>query len=213
MWKGLLRFVRGDWTEALTWFERGAEEVVPGVWAPIHPMFLARHLAKLGDVEAARRLVEQHRPFLPRPSEGPVSMGSWVTLALSVETLVELGEDERAAELYPLTLDYLATGSVGQPYDFLPVESVAGLAAAAGGRWDDAESHFRRALEAAAAFANRVADPEIRYRLGAMLLGRNGPGDRENAVEMLGEAIARHRALDMPEHVKRAEHMLDRARS
>ena len=135
-----------------------------------------------------------------------------MTLSLVVETFVELGEDERAAELYPLTLSYLATGSVGQAYDYVPVAFVAGLAAAAGRRWDEAEDHYRRALEACAAFGNRVADPEIRYRLGAMLIDRNGPGDRESAVEMLGEAIARHRALDMPEHVKRAELMLDRAR-
>ena len=207
----MLAHVRGDWTEALTWYERGAEELVPGVWAPIHPLFLARHLARLGDAERARELLERHLPFLPRPAEGPVSLGSWVTLSLAVETLVELGEDGRAADLYPLTLDYLATGSVGQAYDYPPVEFVAGLAASAGRRWDEAEGHYRRALEQAAALGNRPADSEIRYRLAAMLLGRGGPGDRESAARLLGEAIERYRGLGMPKHVELAEGMLQRA--
>ncbi len=210
-WKGMVAHARGDWAEALAWYERGAEEAVPGLWAPIHPMFLARHLARMGDGDRARGLIEEHLPFLPRPSEGPVSLGSWVTLSLVVDAFVELGEDERAAELYPLTLDYLAAGSVGQPYEPLPVEFLAGLAAAAGGRWDDAEAHYDRALEGAAAYGNRVADPDIRSRLAATLLGRNGPGDRERAVEVLGEAIDRYRDLGMPKHAERAEGMLQRA--
>jgi class 3 adenylate cyclase/tetratricopeptide (TPR) repeat protein len=210
-WKGMLAHIRGDWAEALHWFERGAEQTVPGVWAPIHPMFLARHLARLGDADRARELLEARVAFLPRPDEGPVSMGSWVTLSLSVETLVEVGEEERAAELYPLTLDYVAMGSFGQPYDYLPAEFCAGLAASAGRRWDEAEGHYHRALEQATAIGNRPADPEVRYRLAAMLLKRSAPGDRESAARLLGEAIERYRGLGMPKHVELAEGMLQRA--
>ena len=212
LWKGLLGYLRGDWEGALAWFERAAEEPTPSLWAPIHPTFLARHLALMGDTERARRLLEDHRPFLPAPDAGPVSIGSWANLAMTVETLLELGDRDAAAELYPLTLDYVATGAFGQAYDYRPVAFVAGLAAAAGRRWAEAEAHFGRALEAAAALDNRVADGEIRRRLAEVLLGRDEPGDRERAVELLDQALTGARELGMARHAEIVEALLGAAR-
>ena len=209
VWKGLIASLRGDPEAARPWYEGAAEEPrVPGIWAPIHPMFLARHLALTGEAERARGILDEHRRFLPAPEAGPVSFGSWLTLALTVETRLELGDAGAAAELYPLTLAYIATGAAGQAYDHRPIEFVAGLAAAAGGRWDEAEGHHVRALEVAATIDNRVAEVDIRRRLAEVYLGRAAPDDRERAGDQLTQAIALARALGMPKHAEIAERML-----
>ena len=41
-----------------------------------------------------------------------------------------------------------------------------------------------------------------------MLLDRDGPGDREKARTLLGEAIELYRTIGMPKHVEIAEKML-----
>jgi class 3 adenylate cyclase/tetratricopeptide (TPR) repeat protein len=209
MWRGVIADLRGDAATARTWLERGAEEPhVPGVWGPVHPMFLARHLATVGEAERARAILEEHRRFLPAPASGPVSFGGWVTLAMTVETLIALGDAAGANDLYPLTLDYVRTGGVVQAYDIRPVEFVAGLAAAAGERWDEAEGHFSRALDVAESLGNRVAEPEVRLHLARVLLRRGRPEDRERAREHLTTSIATSRELGMRPLVDEAESAL-----
>ncbi|MCA1726260.1 MAG: hypothetical protein LC722_00970, partial [Actinobacteria bacterium] len=204
LWKGLVGYLRGEWDQALPWYERAAEEVVPGAWAPVHPMFLARHLALAGDPDRARRIVDEHARFLPGTGGEPVSFGSWCTLAVSVETLIALGDTAAAAELYPLTLRYAETGALAQAYDHRPVGFVAGLAAGAGDRWTEAVAHLERALEEAGRLGNRVADGEIRIQLARALLRRGEAGDRERAGEEAARAVAGCRELGMARHVEMA---------
>ena len=53
-----------------------------------------------------------------------------------------------------------------------------------------------------------VGQPEARRWHAWMLLDRDGPGDRDRAHALLGEAIERYRTIGMPKHVEIAGRML-----
>jgi serine/threonine protein kinase len=68
--------------------------------------------------------------------------------------------------------------------------------------------HFDTALNQAHDFPDKIAQPETRRWYAWMLLDRDGPGDREKARTLLGEAIELYRTIGMPKHVEIAEKML-----
>ena len=88
------------------------------------------------------------------------------------------------------------------------LDTLAGIAAAAGGRWTEAEEHFRTALRRAEEMPHIIEQPEARRFYARMLLDRNAPGDREHARQLLIEAIDMYRRIGMPKHVEMAERML-----
>jgi tetratricopeptide (TPR) repeat protein len=97
-----------------------------------------------------------------------------------VEGLAVLGEREEAAKLHPLALESInTTGSLMRWADGRLLQSVASMAAAAGGQWEKAEEHYETALRQA---------HEI-----PTVIDRDAPGDRDKARELLTEAIAMYR--------------------
>ena len=72
-------------------------------------------------------------------------------LLSAVEGLYVLGERDRAAGLYELVVECIErTRAICPNYnDMRLLERTAGIAAAAGRCWDDAEEHFRTALRQA----------------------------------------------------------------
>jgi len=68
--------------------------------------------------------------------------------------------------------------------------------------------HFDTALGQAHDFPDQIAQPETRRWYAWMPLDRDGPGDREKARTLLGEAIELYRTIGMPKHVEIAEKML-----
>ena len=129
-------------------------------------------------------------------------------LFAAVEGLAVLGERTEAAKLYPLVLERMKTGNIFRPADSRLLDTLAGIAAAAGGRWTEAEEHFRTALRRAEEMPHIIEQPEARRFYARMLLDRNAPGDREHARQLLIEAIEMYRRIGMPKHVEMAERML-----
>jgi tetratricopeptide (TPR) repeat protein len=64
------------------------------------------------------------------------------------------------------------------------------LMAAYLGRYDEAEAHYGRALDRAAAYTSPTLRARIISDYATMLFERNAPGDREKAIEFQDEAIA-----------------------
>jgi hypothetical protein len=125
----------------------------------------------------------------------------------SVESAVLLDLREHAAALYPLMRQLLAGGLV----DFWGLgltEKVAGIAAAAGRAWPDAEKHFENARRTADAMPHRVEQPEVRRWYARMLLDRDAPGDRERARSLLAEARTAYEAIGMSKHVAMVDELL-----
>jgi len=88
------------------------------------------------------------------------------------------------------------------------LETLAGIAAAAGGNWAKAEEHFQTALRRSEELPHVIEQPETRRWYARMLLDRSAPGDREHARQLLIEAIEMYRRIGMPKHVEMAEALL-----
>ena len=161
----------------------------------------------VGHADSALALLDERRDGLPRAGRlnGP---GAWQALLKTVEGLALLGERDRAAELYPLTMEAIATGTVVTIDASHLLQTLAGIAAAAGRRWDEAQNHFEAALRLADEMPFRSEQAEARYWFAPMLLDRNTAGDREKARELLDTALALYREIGMPTHVEMAEKLL-----
>jgi len=88
------------------------------------------------------------------------------------------------------------------------LQTIAGMAAAAGSQWDKAEAHYQTALRQAHDLPVVIEQPEVRRWYARMLIERDAPGDRDKARELLNEAIPMYRRLGMPKHVEMAEALL-----
>ena len=166
--------------------------------------------AYTGDRDAALAMLEQRRDNLPRPGQVN-TWGAWEMLLGVVEGLALLGERDEAAKLYPLVTEASDTGAVVRVFAHGLVQTVAGIAAAAGGQWDKAEEHYQTALRLAHELPIVIEQPEVRRWYARMLIDRDGPGDRDKARDLLTEAIAMYRRIGMPKHIEVAEALLAEA--
>ena len=87
-------------------------------------------------------------------------------------------------------------------------ENVAGIAAAAGERWQEAEEHHQAALRQADELPHLIEQPEVRRWYARMLLDRNAPGDHERARDLLNESLEKYQSLGMPKHEAMSEALL-----
>jgi len=113
-----------------------------------------------------------------------------------IEGMVALGDVETAAGLHAHAVDTLKLGIRGHMDGLW--ECTTGLAAACAGEWEEAEQRFRTAVRQADEIPHRMAGLDSRRWWGWALLRRGGPGDRERAAELLGEAIEGYRQLGAP---------------
>jgi class 3 adenylate cyclase/tetratricopeptide (TPR) repeat protein len=203
---GLAHFWRGRWQEALEHFQEAVKLELPGFFAGIDWSWLFFWKAYAGDRDAALAMLGQRRDKLPRSGQANTD-GAWLMLQAVIEGLAVLGERDEAARLYPLILEAIDTGALTGQFGRL-LQSVAGMAAAAGGRWDKAEQHYQTALRQAHELPVVMEQPEVRRFYARMLIDRDGPGDRDKARELLTEAIAMYRQIGMPKHHEMAEALL-----
>ncbi len=146
--------------------------------------------------------------FLPRRGQAN-TLGSWALLLSVTEALAVSGRPERAARLYPLVLEAIEkTGSLIRNLEPRLLQTVAGIAAAAGRQWEKAEAHYQTALRQAHELPIVIEQPEVRRFYAQMLIERDAPGDRDKARQLLAEAIAMYRQIGMPKHLEMAEAML-----
>jgi len=204
---GLAHFCRGRWQEALEHFQEAVRLEPPGFWASGEWAFLFSGKAYAGDKDAALATLEQRRDNLPRSGQANTN-GAWTMLFGVVEGLAVLDERNEAAKLYPLVLEAIDTGAVIPWLGDRLLQTVAGMAAAAGCQWERAEEHYQTALRQAHELPHRLGQAEVRRWYARMLIDRDGPGDREKARELLTEAVAMYGRIGMPKHVEMAEALL-----
>ena len=163
--------------------------------------------ALLGRRAEALELLAARRDELPRV--GTLNaVGAWSALFKVVEGLASLGEADRVTELYPPTVAAIATGTL-VPWDANHLtETIAGIAAAAGRDWTNAQGHFETALRQAHEIPFRSEQAEVRRWYARMLLDRGAAGDPARARTLLAEAVEMYRTTGMPRHVEMAKELL-----
>ncbi|MDO8615142.1 MAG: AAA family ATPase [Dehalococcoidia bacterium] len=203
---------KGRWPEALDTAQEAARLEPPGFAAGWDwgALFLVRAYA--GQHDRARAMFAEKRSELPRPGSANTG-GKWNIPLAMVEGLAVIGDRDEAANLLPLVSEAMATGVLIYSSNYRLLQTVAGIAAAAGSQWEKAEAHYQTALRQAHELPHKIEQPEVRRWYARMLLDRNGPGDREKARELLTEAIAMYRRIGMPKHVAMAEALLAEAGS
>ena len=202
---GWIAMAQGDWPTARKELEEAVGSSLVGTFAGFEEAHLLLFLARAGD-ERAPGLLDELVARLPRPGVTG-SVGSWTVLLAWIETAALLGRQERAAPLYPLVRQLMDEGTVAMWGEGL-VERMAGIAAAGGGAWPDAEAHFETALRQADELPYRVEQPQVRYWFARMLLDRDASGDRERARGLLAEARSAYADIGMPKHVETVDALL-----
>ena len=164
-------------------------------------------MAYAGDRDGALGILEEKRTQLPRVGK-PNTAGSWFMLSLVIEGLVMLGEQSRAAQLYPLARELIDTGAVVLWPIFRFTHTIAGVAAAAAHQWETAEDHFQIAMQQAESFPNFLEQTERRRFHAMMLMDRAAAGDREKAQMLLSEALEAYTHIGMPRHIELTQALL-----
>jgi tetratricopeptide (TPR) repeat protein len=204
---GLVAHRRGDAVRAEAEIRRAIQLEAPGAFSGSSTSILVRHLAHLGRVEEVMAIDQAERSKLPSLDRAN-SHGAWVRLFGLVEALYLCGFADDAAALSPLVEKVLEHGPDWVTFDGRLVRTCAGMAAAAGGRWEAAERHFAEAELHAKRMNNRLEETELHRLRARMLLDRDGPGDRALAAELLHEALVAYRKFGMPSYAAETERML-----
>ena len=207
---GRSEFSRGNWDAAFVNLNKAVDVQNPGRWyGPSHAaLFLTKCYA--GHDDAMHFLNDS---FDDVEQIGAVrSTGGWWSLVLAAEGLAVLGERDLLVTLYPRIAEAARTEWVLSAVGFQQFKKLGGLAAAAIGKYDEAETFFRDALEEAERIPIKLEQPEVRRWYAKMLIDRDGPGDREKARELLEEALDGYRTLGMPRHLEMAKELLDELR-
>ena len=112
-------------------------------------------------------------------------IGAWNCMLGFVEAFYLCGLHEEAAALSPLVERALELGRRWLALDGRLLETRAGIAAAAAGRWDEAEHQFAIAREVAEQMSNRLELADLSRLHARMLLDRGSTGDHARAAVML----------------------------
>ncbi|UCH87011.1 MAG: AAA family ATPase [Dehalococcoidia bacterium] len=204
---GLAHFWSGRWEVALEHFQEAVKLESPGPFAGSDWVLLFLGKAYFGHKDEALAMLRERMGDLPRSGQCN-TVGTWTILFGMVEGLAFLGERDEAAKLYPLVLEAIDTGAGARLWTWGLLQTVAGMAAAAGGEWKKAEEHYRTALYQAHELPVVMEQAEVRRWYVRMLIERNAPGDRHKARVLLDEAIEGYRRVGMPKHVMMAEALL-----
>lgn len=158
---------------------------------PARPMFrcmLAYLLADVGRLDDARQAFEE------LAMEGfaalPLSNEWLFSMSILVEVSERLGDVARARIMYDQLLPYAAYN--GATADYISTGAVSrylGVLASMLSRWEDAAGHFEGALDMNERMGARPWAAYTRHDLARMLLDRDGPGDRDQAAELLAEVM------------------------
>jgi tetratricopeptide (TPR) repeat protein len=200
---GLCDFWQGEWERSLVSFAEGVRIDIerPSILCGWGNYYLALcHL----DAARAEELFQSQRHLLPTTVED-TGGGGWTSLLRGIEGHAVRGERERAAELYPLSLGAITTGTVTDFFSLSMPQFAAAIAAACGERWEAAEEHYRAGLRQADEVPHRLMQPELRRWYARMLLERGAAGDRERARALLGAAVAAYEELGMSRHAAMAK--------
>jgi tetratricopeptide (TPR) repeat protein len=165
-----------DREEAIKHYMKAFPEI-PSMRATLANLYFKTWAAR-GRTERIRSVAAKDFADLPRD-------GSWVvTMANLAYVCSYLQDVRRAGVLYGYLLPHSSTQLVigSSAIGVGSIDRFLGILATTLGRWDDAECHFESALEMNERVRSLPYNVFTEQEYGAMLLKRDGPGDREKSV-------------------------------
>jgi len=185
---------------------RAAEEF------PTRPLFrclLAQLLAELGEEAQARSVFEQ----LAKEGFGliPVNNDLLLSLGKLAEVAWFLRDAARGAALRDLLLPYRGLVVDTVETSLGAVDRYLGLAAMTAGDIQAAERHLRDAVILNTRIGAQPWAARTQADLASLLLARDQPGDREQAIELLEASLGTAKHLGMTVFAERAAEALARA--
>ena len=168
--------------------------------------FAATALVGRADAEG---LIPALLPWLPVIDRRNVE-GAYFALETFVTGLAVMGDRERLAGLYPLTLASVQNGRVYTTVTVGPSspQLVAALAADAAGLIDQSREHFETARRQAHDLPIRILQPTVLYWYGRFLSATANTADQARGRGMVEAALTDFRALEMVLHGNLAERFL-----
>ena len=188
----IIRFWQGEWANANA-ISAAVHEQFPA--AVSFQLTSAWSQALLGRFEEARRAVT---PLWADDFAGIARDSLWLLHSdFSARIACLTGDDAAAQRLYEMLLPHRSSLVMSQTIWFEPAALVLGIVATTLRRYDDADGHFRRAIE----IQERIGRPptlvHTRLEWARMLLRRDGPGDAQQARVLLETARPHARELGL----------------
>ncbi len=188
---------------------RPLEQVAAGGSQSLYiPAILAVARLDAGDEAAALRTLDSLTDEAIRRGQAESAWGA--TLALLAEVAASGAPKARAALLYDL-LDPFAGRLLAAVIGLAclgAAERYQGMLSTTLERWDDAETHFERALDLERGLRGHALLPRTRYWQAQFLRARARPGDDGAARAILGEVVDDTRELGMRRLREQAEQLL-----
>lgn len=163
---------------------------------------LAAVLADLGRDAEARRHLEA---VAGDPSPSVAALAAEVCAALELAGPARALVDRLAGLACAATAGGAGLAGHGSPHRHV------GLLCHVLDRWDEAEAHFEAALAANLAAGAPVVVAHTRRQYSALLRARGGDGDWERALDLLADAVATYRRLEITPLADDAEDVLRRS--
>jgi tetratricopeptide (TPR) repeat protein len=176
--------------EALEDFKDSASRfTIYPVWRALAPTLLLSY----GSAEEARSAMDAAlRSTRPVNEEWTLGEGALA------DAVASLGDKEAAASLYRALTPYAHLTMGGIPdINLGSLQRPLGRLAALLELFDESEAHFKEAIEVNERMGARGWAARSRYDFARMLITRDGPGDRENAEQLLSVAILAAQDLGM----------------
>ena len=197
---------RGEWAEAEAVYRRAVELEPQGCFLTGMVPAGLRLVQVYNGTLSERRVFQQSA--VDSVSGDELTIGRWERVLGTVEAVALLGDRATAADLHRLVAAGLDRGAFISWSGLRLIETIAGIAAAAGEQWDTAQQHLETALRQAHELPHVIAQPETRRWYAWMLTERNADGDRGHAWSLLEEAVETYQRLGMPRHVEMTKESL-----
>jgi tetratricopeptide (TPR) repeat protein len=182
-----------------TWMRGALADLLPRIeeTAAGYPGYAVFHAVRAQALAQAGR-VDEVRGLLAEVAAGGFSLpedGLWITTMMGyADAVTTAGLAEFAGHLHGALEPYAPYCSIMQGTLAGPVAHQLGALAALLGRTDEAEARFGEALAFAERFDAAFFAARTRVELGALLLGRGGPGDADRGRELVESALDEARA-------------------
>ena len=208
---GLAAHWRDNAERAEAEFRKAVEMEPPGAIGGQSVSLLARHLAYQGRTEEVMELFESARPRLPSLDRCTAASARGIACSASLRPSTCVSCMRRLRRCPRLSKECSRSVRGWITFDGRLVETRAGIAAAAAGRWETAEHYFGMAREAAEEMSNRLELADLDRLHARMLLDRGDTGDYARAAEMLEKALAAYRDFGIPAYAAEAERLRSQA--